>query len=77
MTREEILSIEGVKEHFKGGDIFTYGDIQFLLGTNRTVTSIVNNYEQIDLKPIFNIETLKQFLNYFDYKWLSLTKKAS
>lgn len=67
MTREEILSIEGVKEHFKGGDIFTYGDIQFLLGTNRTVTSIVNNYEQIDLKPIFNIETLKQFLNYFDY----------
>lgn len=67
MTREEILSIEGVKEHFKGGDIFTYGYIQFLLGTNRTVTSIVKNYEQIDLIPISNIETLKQFLNYFDY----------
>ena len=66
MTREEILSIEGVKEHFKGGDIFTYGYIQFLLGTNRTVTSIVKNYEQIDLIPISDIETLKQFLNFFD-----------
>jgi hypothetical protein len=67
MTREEILSIEGVKEHFKGGDIFTFGDIQFLLMTNRTVTSIVKNYEQIDLKPISDIEILKQFLNFFDY----------
>jgi len=67
MTREEILSIEGVKEHFKDGDIFTFGDIQFLLMTNRTVTSIVINYEQIDLKTIADIETLKQFLNFFDY----------
>ncbi len=67
MTREEILSIDGVAEHFKGGDIFTFGDIQFLLMTNRTVTSIVINYEQIDLKTIADIETLKQFLNFFDY----------
>jgi hypothetical protein len=67
MTREEILSIEGVKEHFKGGDIFTYGEFQFLLGTNRIICSIVSNYEQIDIKPISDIETLKQFLNYFDY----------
>ena len=66
MTREEILSIDGVKEYFKGGDIFTYGDIQFLLRTNRNIDHIVINYHQIDLKPISDIETLKQFLNFFN-----------
>jgi hypothetical protein len=68
MTREEILSIEGVKEDLEMfNPTFWYNKIDFQLinGVINCIT-VDEGITDIPIKPIADIETLKQFLNYFD-----------
>lgn len=68
MTREEILSIEGVKESIKNS--FKYKTIIFSLNTELSSVDLICDREYhgiwIDIKPISDPERLKQFLNFFD-----------
>jgi hypothetical protein len=69
MTREEILSIEGLNE-FMNND-FIYKDLDIVinfseeLGIIDSLTNSTYSFWQ-PIKPISDIETLKQFLNFFD-----------
>lgn len=71
MTREEILSIEGV-EHLDYS--FKFKNIEFQEDYNfddddcidAFVDCILFEGKEISIKPISDIETLKQFLNFFD-----------
>lgn len=68
MTREEILSIEGVEENEGSVNYFIYGNKQFWLEENGTVINFTQNYDfsDFELKPISDPETLKQFLSFFE-----------
>ena len=68
MTREEILSIEGVEENKGSVNYFIYGNKQFWLEENGTVINFTQNcdFSDFELKPISDIETLKQFLSFFE-----------
>jgi hypothetical protein len=67
MTREEILSIEGVEEDF--GKNFIYKDIIIVYNEDEMQIeslSDINYNSWIEIKPISDIETLKQFLLFFE-----------
>ena len=72
MTREEILSIEGVEEYKDGSGYFKYRNIAFFFDGDIGIVDAINDtrytfedaYHRI--KPISDIEALKQFLNFFD-----------
>lgn len=69
MTREEILSIDGVDKAEKYGYTeFYYKNVNFVLDNGEnTVNGIYNSEDEYTpIKPISDLETLKQFLSFFE-----------